>query len=358
MDLELITLEGTPREIGRQHGTLLRERVHGLAEERLRLCMNGAQAQGRKATRDDCLALAKTFLPIQQEYAPAVHEEFVGLAEGAKIAPELLLIGNGYTDYKDVLQQRPDPEAQNCTSFLVKPQATRDGRTYAGQNWDMHATAEAFVIACHRKPKGLPQTWTVTTTGCLALTGINEHGVAIGNNNLVPTDARPGVIYLAMIHNALNQTTLEAAVGTIVDAPRASGHNYYLAAPGGQIADVETTAERSETIEPVASTFVHANHCHTESFKPLHAPVDTSASTWRREQRLAHLLAEAAGTIDRHCLRRCLSDHEGGAQSVCVHGRGSAGKTCATIIMSPDERKAWANVGNPCENAPTELAFR
>src|SRR5215212_6926867 len=160
-----LVLEGTPRAMGVAHGRALAEAIHALAAERLLLSLAAAEEAGVPATQGDALALAREFLPIQERWSPAIHAEFVGIAEGARIAPELLLIGNGYTDFKDVLCRRPAlvPALQECTVFHVGPGATRDGRSYVGQTWDMHSTAEPFILALLRRPTDGPATLGITT---------------------------------------------------------------------------------------------------------------------------------------------------------------------------------------------------
>jgi isopenicillin-N N-acyltransferase-like protein len=348
-----LVLEGTPRAIGIAHGKALRDEIHALAEERLRLSLAAAAEAGAVTTRDAALALSRRFLPIQERWSPAVHAEFSGIAEGAGIAPELLLIGNGYTDYKDVLCRQPAlvNAAQECTVFRAAPEATRDGRVYVGQTWDMHSSAEPFIFCLLRRPVDGPATLGITTAGCLSLVGLNEAGIACGNSNLVPTDARPGVIYLALIHAALAERSWEAACAVIRDAPRSSGHNYYLAGPGGAYVDIETTAEAVETLLPTSPTYVHANHYQSSRLSPLQAPLRPDATTAHRERRLAARLAERAGTLDPEALRLCLADHEPGHGPVCVHDRGESlgSKSCAAVILCPEVGALFARVGNPCE---------
>jgi hypothetical protein len=165
-----LVLEGTPYAMGVAHGRALRAEIHTLAEERLRLSLAAAAEIGRPATRGAALALARDFLPIQERWSPAVHAEFMGIAEGAGIAPELLLIGNGYTDFKDVLCRQPvlAGAAQECTVFRAGLPATRDGRSYVGQTWDMHSTAEPFILCVLRRPADAPATLGITTLGVIA----------------------------------------------------------------------------------------------------------------------------------------------------------------------------------------------
>ena len=338
MPLRIIDLAGTPYDMGYAHGQQLASEVCALTEERQKLCEEELGEAGLSVPRGEELKLAKQHLDIQAEHVPDVHREFCGIADGAGVPAEELLIGNGYTDFRDVLKLRAS-EPHECTSFLVKPGASADGCTYLGQTWDMHATAEPFVVVFRRQPKDRPQSITLTTAGCLSLVGMNEEGLALGNNNLVPTDARPGVIYLAMIHDFLGQRFFERAKSAITDAPRASGHNYYLADASGQTLDVETSGARHVEIDPPASTYAHANHYEAEALKGLEMAAPAKSSLARKE-RLSALLSDAEGAIDVARLHECLSDTCGGEETgICRHGEV---RSCAAVVMCPQRREVWA----------------
>lgn len=353
MPLRIIELAGTPHDMGYAHGQQLASEVHALAEERQRLCEKELGEAGISVSRADVLGLAKQHLDIQAEHAASVHSEFCGIADGARIPAEELLIGNGYTDFRDVLKLNASPPHE-CTSFLVKPSASADGCTYLGQTWDMHASAEPLVVVFRRQPKDGPQSITLTTAGCLSLVGVNENGLALGNNNLVPTDARPGVIYLAMIHDFLSQRSFERAKAAITDAPRASGHNYYLADASGQALDVETTAERHVEIDPPAGTYAHANHYEAEALKGLQMDAPGKSSLARKE-RLSALLSDAEGAIDVARLHECLSDTCGGEETgICRHGEV---RSCAAAVMCPQRREVWACQGPPDVNELARIGF-
>ncbi|MBI2299690.1 MAG: hypothetical protein HYU66_12240 [Armatimonadetes bacterium] len=348
MQPRLIQLRGSPFDMGRQYGAALRDEIHALAEERLRLSLLAAPGAGR----EQALALAARMLPLQEAWAPAVHAEFMGIAEGAGIAPELLLIGNGYTDFKDVLCTGAGTE--ECSSFWVRPD---DGSVLCGQTWDMHATAEPFVLLVHRRPDDGPATLSFTTAGCLSLIGINSAGFAVGNTNLVPTDARLGVIYLAMIHRVLASATWDQAVQSVTAAPRSSGHHYYLADGAGHAAGIETTATRHAALGDDGGTYVHTNHYEAPELLPLAAPLDAGATTCGRAARLRELLDGAARPVTPPALATLLADHAG-PTPICVHNAApDGGKSCGLAILSPRTREMWVRVGNPCGGEPERVAL-
>lgn len=332
--------------MGRQYGEALRAEIQALAEERLRLARRDAEQRGRRPTRAQCLDAAARCLPAHAAYDPEGFAEFQGIAEGAGIAPELLLIGNGYTDYKDLLGLgRTDEE---CTAFWVRPEAA-GGRTLCGQTWDMHATAEPFAVLVHRRPARGPETLSLTVAGCLSLIGLNSAGVAVGNTNLTATDARPGVIYVALIHRALRSRSLPAAVAAFTEAPRAAGHNYYLADASGQVSDVETTAGRAVVLSPEGDGYVHTNHYTAPELLPLAVPPDPESTTRERHARMSALLSEAPRPLTPEGIRQLLADHAGGERAICVHNTTpDGGKSCAVVVMCPQTRELWVRVGTPC----------
>jgi len=352
VSIELIELAGAPHEMGLKHGSLLKDRVRALVEERIRLSMEHAAADGRRPSREECLGLAAEHVEKMKAYSDVVFEEFRGIAEGAEVSLEELLIGNGYTDYRDVARQR---FAGGCTSFAVSGRATKSKRAFIGQTWDMDASAEPFVVLFRRRPTGGPESLTMTTTGCLSLVGIQEEGVAICNNNLVPTDARPGVMYLAIIHNVLSKWNMTDAVAAITECHRASGHNYLLTDATGRARDVETSAADHEVILPDTSAYVHTNHYTSPRLQAEKAAADPGPNSLKRQKRLQQLFEDQPDGHTIETLHQLLCDHENGPNAICRHGDGA--KTCAAAIMCPWTREIWATVGNPCENELTSFSL-
>jgi isopenicillin-N N-acyltransferase-like protein len=200
MGIQLIDLCGSPHQMGRAHGEQFRDAIQELADRRLEVCVQQATAAGWANAQADVLGFCARSLVEHERFSPTVYDEFRGIGEGADLSLDRLLVCNGLTDIIDVFSSRRDHQA-GCTAWLAAPEATTDDHVLAGQTWDMHSWAEAFVVALRRRPRDAPASLALTTTGCLTLIGLNEAGIAIGNNNLKPTDAHAGVMYLAIIHS-------------------------------------------------------------------------------------------------------------------------------------------------------------
>jgi isopenicillin-N N-acyltransferase-like protein len=351
MPINLVDLQGTPREMGWQHGELLAEGARAMCEARVDLCLRAA----KEMSREDLLALASPSLPVFADFAPETYAEFQGIAEGAGLSEEELLIGNGYTDFADLVGQRMGGRGE-CTAFQVARSASRDGASYLGQTWDMNASAFPHVVAFRRTPATGPASVTMTTAGCLSLVGINECGIAIGNTNLVPRDATDGVMYLAIIHTVLAQSTFEDAVRAVIDAPRMSGHFYYLGGPAGELLGIETTAKRHALLKPSGpGLLAHANHYTDPELAAYVGQSLPAGNSPTREARMWDLLKAGLGQHDAISLDTILADHEA---PICRHeSPGDEARTCSAAIMCPSTRTIRMTKGHPCEEEMVEVGL-
>jgi isopenicillin-N N-acyltransferase like protein len=356
---DLITLTGSPREMGQQHGRLLKDEIHFLARERYELAIEHAAKHNIVVRRDVCLRMAKQHLGFHHKFSSEVYEELSGIADGAEISLEELFIANALTDFRDALWQNAPtpPGAPGCTSFGIHSSRAAGQPTLLGQTWDMHATAQQVVHVFLRRPNNAPDSLTVSTAGCLSLIGVNDAGIAIGNNNLEPRDARSGVMYLAMIHEALRQKTFPAACKAITRVHRSSGHNYVLASAGGELANIETTAERVVETHSSAPFFVHTNHYLAPELRSLEVP-GARASSEHRLKRMTTLLEQHKGVLDAEQLRRIMSDHDGGPElCICREGGSRDSRSCAFAVMAPATREMWVTIGPPNSGTLTRYSL-
>lgn len=318
MALEIIDLQGTPKEMARQHGEACYDSAREMIQARCDLALKRGREKQADLTMARCLQTAEDHLGAHEDYSPAVYAEFVELADALDVGPQVLLIGNGYTDYIDVL--RGELEDEGCTSFIATGAATADGFTYVGQTWDMNAFAEPHMRVFRRAPEDGPGWVTLTTAGCLSLIGLSEAQIAIGNTNVRPRDARPGVMYLAMIHAALRSPDYASARAAIEWAERASGHYYYVASISGSVTGIETTATRHTALPIHDGLLVHANHYQDAELEEL-SDGPAGDNTLAREAMLDAFLRERVGKLTLDTMMEGLRLNEGGAPGLPGAGR-------------------------------------
>lgn len=337
-----LELAGTPREMGQQFGEGLREPAREMVHTRLELAAGVAAELEPARDLQWCLALAQDSVQYLQG---AILEEFEGIAQGTALTLAELVIGNGWTDFRDLI--KVSGASHNCTSFAVDGSLTADGQTYLAQTWDMNVTAAPYLVVVKRKPSQGPRTVSLTTAGCLSLIGVNEHGIAIGNTNLAPSDAQPGIFYLALIHEALAQRALAEALAVITDSRRMSGHYYYLGGPDGEFRGVETAGRRHAEVALERGRYVHTNHYLRPEL--LELCTEASASSLGRQALGERLVGELASSVTVTDISQVLSSHEG-EQPICRHILpGAEWASLAAAIMCPARREMVVFDGTPCQ---------
>jgi len=358
-----VELRGNPRQMGQQFGEAFRDEIKEFAEARLRECIEHAARGGAAVSKRDVLDFCGRILSYHERYDETVWEEFCGICEGANIEPEMLMICNGLTDIQDAVLVEAAGKSEGCsggqcTAWMAAPEATEAGEALGGQTWDMYRSAEKFIVVVKRVPNEGPATLSMTTVGCLSLIGLNSEGVAVGNNNLQPTDAGEGVVYLAMIHRALSQRTLAGAVNSVTLAVRCSGHNYWFVGPEGEIVDVETTARQFEVIQPAGSVYAHTNHYLTPRLQRIERPAAVGESTMWRLNRMLRILHEQSGEITPRSMMRMMSDTSGaGDCRICRVDPEDRFPTCGAAVISPQTRRMWIAKGRPREDGFVEYSL-
>jgi isopenicillin-N N-acyltransferase like protein len=335
--IRVLRLEGTPAERGRAHGLAHAGSIREYTEERVRLAADGSWA-GRPATRADVLALAEEMLPAHRAYAPDLSEEMLALAAAAGISAAEAVIVGGFTDFVDAVRARaaaPTFEEDDCTAVL--------SAEYLTQTWDMHASATPHVVMLDVRD-AVP-CLVFSTVGCVGQIGMNAAGLAIGITNLVGTDGRVGVTWPFVVRKVLQQTTLEAALACIVDAPLAGAHDYLLLDSSGGGYNVEAMPTHQAITRLDGAPLVHTNHCldaETSLRQAERAPALMDSS----RARLARALSLTTRPLDREGLLALTRD-----PGVCRRAEAPYHvESSGAVVMRPKSRELWAVWGLPAEH--------
>ncbi len=374
--LRVLTLAGSPYQMGYTHGAAFAADIATLTEERLRLCTDPFWTGGRAASLTEVLARGDECLRVHAAYAPELMEEMHGMAEATGIGLNELVIMNGFTDFVDVVANdraaahthsgvdRLVDDEGGCTAFAVDHAMTRDGRALIGQTWDMHSSATPYVILLEMRPDTGPALLTFTITGCVGMIGMNEAGIAVCINNLLGADGRPGVHWPYVVRHMLAQTDLDAALAALLQAPLSGAHNYLLMGPDGtgnqRSYNVEATATR-QVVTETRDYFAHTNHCLAPDLQAVERPrkaLSLESTTTRLDQASALLQAQR-GAVTVETLMALTRTHEAGAMSICAHAQPTYDvESSGACIMSPATRELWALWGPPCQNEYERFVVR
>ncbi|MCB0163414.1 MAG: hypothetical protein KDI79_04255 [Anaerolineae bacterium] len=355
----VLDVSGRPADLGYQHGLAYADQIPELAEERVRLSSD-KKWTGRELSRAEVLALGQACLPYHEAYAPALMAELRGMSQATGVGLPELIILNGFTDFIDTVynaepvaqrgQVPAQPGADNCTAFIVSPDAAAEGQGFYGQTWDMHATATPFVMLLRGKPANGLSFLTLTIVGCVGMIGMNEAGIAVGVNNLLGGDGQVGVTWPFVIRQVLAQDNIEAALACITDARLAGAHNYMLIDAHGRGYNVEAMASRCHVVAVDHGSMVHTNHCLLPSnieVERERLPQSRASSETRLSVAQNRLKPGGISLDDLVALTR---NHEA-SSGVCVHAEEPLWiESCSAAIMRPATHELWAVWGNPCQN--------
>ena len=349
--IRVVKIQGTPYEMGYQHGQLYRKEICEMAAERVHLCSD-PQWTGRELSQAEVLALAEACIPAHQAYSPDLFEELEGMAAATDLSLSELIILNGFTDFVDTIYNSgknvpvtkiPD----NCTAFIVPDQASATGQGYYGQTWDMHATATPYVILLDCRPPNAPNSRIFTITGCVGMIGMNAAGIAVGINMLSGTDGQIGVTWPFVIRKILAQTNIEDALACLTSAKLAGAHNYLLFDKQGRGFNVEAMATAYKITELGSESLVHTNHClfsNTQAVEKVR-PADLQANSEARLSQATGLLAQhPVTTEDLMALTR-------NTDAICrISEPPYHVESCGAAIMRPATGDFWAVWGVPTKN--------
>jgi isopenicillin-N N-acyltransferase-like protein len=328
--------------MGRTHGAAHRHEIAAYAADRI-----ARSAEGTDWTRQRVLELAEHCLPAHRDYSPRLFEEMEALAAACSMTPAEAMIVGGYTDFIDVVwaEAGRGPTEDTCTAVVTPSSNTSGG--YLAQTWDMHASATQHVVMLDIHPDGLPSAMVFSTVGCLGQIGMNDHGIAIGINNLTAADGRAGVTWPFVVRAVLGQSGFDDAMACIMDAPLAGGHSFLLLDGEGRGAMIEAMPTAREVVRLDGEALIHTNHCLLPAARHVEGPRPEAlqrSSVTRLEDARTLL---ASGEVDEARLMELTRDEA----SICRHPEPPFDyESCGAAIMRPSTGDFWACWGVPSEN--------
>jgi isopenicillin-N N-acyltransferase-like protein len=327
----LIEVSGPPRERGRQYGRA--------AAGRIRLGVEHYTAQlGGPARWPAIQALVHGYLPTIEAFEPAYVEEMRGIAEGAGLDFEAVVLLNARTEILKSVPRLARAEPDGCTGVVVLPEAAREGRLIHAQNWDWKVEcAETAVVLRIRRDDG-PDLLTFTEAGGLARSGLNAAGIAITANYLESDrDYRQVGVPLALIRRkVLESEHLALAMRAVYATPKSAANNMIVSHAGGVAIDFECAPDETFQVLPDRGLLVHANHWVSPVAlgKLRDTGIANTPCTVYRDLRVRALLAPQIGDLTRESVKAALFDDFATPWSVCRPPRpGLSGVLTATVAM-------------------------
>jgi isopenicillin-N N-acyltransferase-like protein len=343
----LIEVSGPPHIRGVQYGQQAAERIRrGIGHYSTQLGRLGLDQAAQTK-------LVNTYLPMIEAFDVDYVPEMRGIAEGAEVAFEHIVLLNARTEIlklaarpdlrQRLMQLSMDEDQDGCTSVLALPEATLDGTVLHAQNWDWKAEcAETTVVLRIRREDG-PDILTFTEAGGLARYGLNSAGISITANYLqCDRDYGDVGVPLALIRRkVLQQEQLALAMQAVYVTPKSASNNMTVSHAGGIAINFECAPDETFQVLPDRGLIVHANHWQSPVglTKLRDTGIGGSPDSLYRDLRVRGLLVPQLGRLTVDHIKDALFDEFASPRSVCrpprITASGHLSATVATVVMQP-----------------------
>jgi isopenicillin-N N-acyltransferase like protein len=344
----LVEVSGTHHEMGCQIGEARREQIQHSVEnahilidqsyDSLELTWDGAKIQSRK------------YLPFAEERYPQYIEEMQGVAKGANVAFDDVVVLNVMEAMTmDALH------LTRCTSFAVNEERTADGHVLLAHNEDWVPEDENDVFVVSARPKEEPPFIAMTYGGLLPNVGFNAYGIAQLIDSVYPNDSRIGIPRLVVARAVLAARRVSGAIGRMLISHRAAGYNHLLAHESGELYSVEVSARRFDILHGTDGYMVHTNHYFSQIMKEIENDPEELISSRVRYFRANRLLRQNS-THTIKTLQAIQKDHVNLPNSICNHNIAGIDpldreNTISAMVIDLTAREMHIAWGNPCQNS-------
>ncbi len=261
--MNLLVLEGTPRERGRIHGEALRSEIGELLQQRQE---DVQQAGGGKLEEYVDLLVENTgFVAAVEKWTPDLLQEVKGIAEGAGLDFKTtfamqLLDESGWFFRRKLVQNSLRQGDNRCSALGVFGEG--DGPALLAQTADMGAVLDGYLTLLHIKHADSPlEAYVVTLPGVVGVYGLNNRpvGVCLNAMGLRMNKSTDGLGTIFVSRGILAQPTLDDAIRFVHSVKHASGENYTIGGPDRVVA-LECSANKVSQFVPGATRVYHTNH--------------------------------------------------------------------------------------------------
>jgi isopenicillin-N N-acyltransferase-like protein len=254
---------GGPGALGLAHGRTFASQIeYNLAFYKQYLGLSG------QVPTAQLMEIARGFVPVIEEHFPEMVEEMDGIAKGAKLTLDEIVLINARTDILAIAETRIQREqVPACTALALFGEADGKPAVALGQNWDWDPALADAPVVLRLEPDGAPPLVTLTEAGMLAKIGFNHDRLGVCLNFLSHvSDAPPGrfgVPIHCLLRAVLTCRSIEQAVEVVAASPRCASANFLMAqhgAAGPAALDLELTPITVGALRPVGDSLVHTNH--------------------------------------------------------------------------------------------------
>ncbi|KAF9772712.1 hypothetical protein IL306_009567 [Fusarium sp. DS 682] len=390
-----IVVSGTPYERGLSHGRQVADKVRANIEY--------YKLPGKLPHWSISSKIIETvYLPAFEKFYPTGLEEIRGIADGAGVTIEEVVMLNARYDLGRCMYRLQDggktPQELNghdeCTSGFFPPEAVASGHALAVHNWDMssHLYNQDLIIYLEIHPdpsEDRPSMFILTEAGQLIRSGMNSAGMSVTANSLLSSEdyvpishidqdgvrreiKNPKLVLPLSVARRVFLEYRNYAEGLVaINAfPRHVSGNLHVSTAEGFAMAMEVAPSRVYKFYGNIDDnyLIHSNHFLSPEFLSRDDVFDRypGGSSWFRCLRTEKGVRAdcAAGRLTAEKIRTAFSDHLAYPESLCNHPnlkqRNTPGAvltgytskqnmTVAFVIYDLLERSITVCKGPPCE---------
>ena len=263
-DLPFLELQGTAFERGLKHGLELKEAISENIETYLtRFAASGLSID---AARQEGETWIKRITGHNTSYA----EEMKGVSEGSGLPlSDIAMLNARYEITFGLMGAEAasidiKEEPEGCTTFGVLPEATKNGHTILGQNWDWLVGIYGHCVVMHVKRDMGPDFICYTEAGIVGgKMGVNQFGIGLVENGLVSNHDGCNAYekpFHVRCREVLDAISFDMALLPILSSRRVCSANFMIGHADGEVINLETSPDAVSTHFPVDGLITHSNH--------------------------------------------------------------------------------------------------
>ena len=332
----IIKIRGNAEDRGRQHGTILKERIHRTVK------FYQSQFQ---LPEEEVLEFADQFRKATLAFREELYVEIEALARAAAVDPLWIYALNGRTE---LLNLNP----MECTTLAFKNQGL------IGQNWDWESDMEELAVILDIEKEDGHRIMTMTEPGMIGKIGMNHCGVGVCLNFMTIENYQPcGIPLHVILRTILDSKSLKEAQSLIEPQLRGKVGNILISNGNGEIVDLELGGDEFFPLA-VDDLFVHTNHFLTK--------IDYDLMLFPNSTDRYNRAKELLNRIDSPCLdsmMNILKDHGNGDHPICRERfshpwlTDDTSITVTTIVMDLKHLQLHMTRGNPFDNPFTVFSL-
>lgn len=357
-----VHLQGTPHEIGYQHGYMLKDAI----EDNL----NVYAVENKHETGKDWEYFRQAGRTvIWPQVTPEYRDEIEGIAEGMKAAGSTrdlwdvvalngqLELSDYYLPMMNAKEGKPTPPKATapgkCSAFIATGHATRDGKiVIAHSNWSSYAEGERWTIVFDIVPTQGHRILMDGTPGIITSQddfGVNAAGLMITETTLPMAKGFDvhGIPEFVRSRKAMQYaSSIDEYVAIMREGNNGGYANSWLVGDRktGEIAYLELGMKHTPLLRKSDGYFVSSNFASNPDLirddTPGFDPKNLSSSMNARHVRAEQFIQEHMGKIDVGVAEAYLSDHE----DVFEHAtRPNKRSLCGHEEQSKEGEPVWGN---------------